>query len=396
MTNSSCNCNCTTPQYTLTLNAQGPQGATGSQGVAGFSPVVSVVQDTGSTYQLSITSAEGTILTPNLKSNLPSGGTTGTYLAGLTGDSPLWTNFATTVLSSALAIDGSNATGTLTLAPTDILLNPTDKAMYKGSELATVTNVSNEASLRTTADTTLQNQITANTMALTEKQDTLTAGSNISISGNTISCTVDTTNFVTTNTDQSITGTKTFVYKNNSKATTQLLGYSINISAESPSINFYNGAGDITSHNGLTITSPTTLIGNYDYQALIINQSGTSLYTGDNSNTTTHVGLRLDKTALKTYLVKSSDNLNTSTFQTYTYTDNMQVARMDDIKYGNITGTITDQTDLQIALDAKQNNLTFDTTPTSGSTNPVTSGGVYTFVNTAITNAITTAIGGSY
>lgn len=37
MTNSSCNCNCTTPQYTLTLNTQGPQGATGSQGVAGFS-----------------------------------------------------------------------------------------------------------------------------------------------------------------------------------------------------------------------------------------------------------------------------------------------------------------------------------------------------------------------
>ena len=64
--------------------------------------------------------------------------------------------------------------------------------------------------------------------------------------------------------------------------------------------------------------------------------------------------------------------------------------------WGGIGGTITKQTDLQTALDAKQNTLTFDATPTSGSTNAVTSGGVYTFVNTAITNAITTAIGGSY
>ena len=32
----------------------------------------------------------------------------------------------------------------------------------------------------------------------------------------------------------------------------------------------------------------------------------------------------------------------------------------------------------------KQNALTFDTTPTSGSTNPVTSGGIYTYVNTIV------------
>lgn len=44
------------------------------------------------------------------------------------------------------------------------------------------------------------------------------------------------------------------------------------------------------------------------------------------------------------------------------------------------------------ALSGKQNTLTFDTTPTQNSTNPVTSGGVYTAINTAITNAI----GGSY
>ena len=46
--------------------------------------------------------------------------------------------------------------------------------------------------------------------------------------------------------------------------------------------------------------------------------------------------------------------------------------------WGSITGTLSDQTDLNTALSGKQNTLTFDSTPTSGSTNPVTSGGVST------------------
>lgn len=45
--------------------------------------------------------------------------------------------------------------------------------------------------------------------------------------------------------------------------------------------------------------------------------------------------------------------------------------------WGEITGTLSDQTDLQDALDAKQNTLTFDSTPTDGSSNPVTSDGIY-------------------
>ena len=50
--------------------------------------------------------------------------------------------------------------------------------------------------------------------------------------------------------------------------------------------------------------------------------------------------------------------------------------------WGNITGTLSNQTDLQTALNAKQNTLTFDTTPTLNSTNPVTSGGIYTALET--------------
>lgn len=49
--------------------------------------------------------------------------------------------------------------------------------------------------------------------------------------------------------------------------------------------------------------------------------------------------------------------------------------------WGSITGTLSNQADLQNALNAKQGTLTFDSTPTSGSSNPVTSGGIYTALN---------------
>ena len=56
-----------------------------------------------------------------------------------------------------------------------------------------------------------------------------------------------------------------------------------------------------------------------------------------------------------------------------------------DIGLGNVDNTSDADkpisTATQTALNAKQDTLTFDTTPTSGSTNPVTSGGIYTAVS---------------
>lgn len=44
---------------------------------------------------------------------------------------------------------------------------------------------------------------------------------------------------------------------------------------------------------------------------------------------------------------------------------------------------------VKIALDSKQDKMTFDTTPTKDSTNVVTSGGIYDYIDNAITSAIT-------
>lgn len=64
-----------------------------------------------------------------------------------------------------------------------------------------------------------------------------------------------------------------------------------------------------------------------------------------------------------------------------------------NIQWGDLTGSISDQTDLANALNAKQNTLTFDTTPTAGSTNPVTSGGIKVAVDAKITSPSSGATG---
>ena len=58
-----------------------------------------------------------------------------------------------------------------------------------------------------------------------------------------------------------------------------------------------------------------------------------------------------------------------------------------DATWGSITGTLSNQIDLQSALNAKQNTLTFDTTPTAASTNPVTSDGIKTALDAKANSA---------
>lgn len=84
-------CTCTTPEYTIILNQQGPSGRQGATGQNGFSPVIDVTTNTKDTYVLTITTAEGVITTPNLKSEpIPSGGSNGQVLTNTGLDNYAW------------------------------------------------------------------------------------------------------------------------------------------------------------------------------------------------------------------------------------------------------------------------------------------------------------------
>lgn len=73
-------CTCTTPKITIKLNKQGPQGVIGPQGNPGFSPVITVEEDTSTNYKLNIQTEQGSFITPNLKGSIPAGGSAGSVL----------------------------------------------------------------------------------------------------------------------------------------------------------------------------------------------------------------------------------------------------------------------------------------------------------------------------
>lgn len=90
-TNENNPCTCTTPEYTIILNQQGPSGRQGATGQNGFSPIIDVSTNTRNTYVLTITTADGVITTPNLKSEpIPSGGTNGQVLTNYGNDVYGW------------------------------------------------------------------------------------------------------------------------------------------------------------------------------------------------------------------------------------------------------------------------------------------------------------------
>lgn len=90
-TNENNPCTCTTPEYTIILNQQGPSGRQGATGQNGFSPIIDVSTNTRDTYVLTITTADGVITTPNLVSEpIPSGGINGQVLTNFGNDVYGW------------------------------------------------------------------------------------------------------------------------------------------------------------------------------------------------------------------------------------------------------------------------------------------------------------------
>lgn len=106
MVNNNC-CKCTTPEYIIILNQQGPQGITGKAGADGFSPTIEVVNNDYSNYQLRVTNATSSFTTPNLKANLPSGGNTGQILTknSDTNGDYVWSNISSEQLPNNILLN---------------------------------------------------------------------------------------------------------------------------------------------------------------------------------------------------------------------------------------------------------------------------------------------------
>ena len=106
-------CLCTTPEITIELNQQGPPGQQGLPGADGFSPQITVAQQSNTSYVLTILTSEGQFNTPNLQgAGVPSNGIYGQYLMSNGGSNTQWVDLP-------VAAEGSQ--GIISIASSDDL-----------------------------------------------------------------------------------------------------------------------------------------------------------------------------------------------------------------------------------------------------------------------------------
>lgn len=87
-------------------------------------------------------------------------------------------------------------------------------------------------------------------------------------------------------------------------------------------------------------------------------------------------------------------NITSYDHDTFKYNiEALNTEKISGVAWGDVTGTLSNQTDLQSALNAKQDTLTFDSTPTASSNKPVTSGGIYEALTEKVAKAGDTMTG---
>lgn len=181
------------------LNRQGPRGPQGVKGDTGFSPNITVETDTLNEYILRITNEGGYFLTSNLREHKEDRG--GTYIRYDRENGTMYAGEADTATDTKAGMiriataDDIEAEDEFTAVTPAILA---DYIGAKGGASIDDTTVSSSkvwsSEKTSTSIDTVSNQVAVNTKdisniktALPDKQNTLTAGSNITISGNVIS-----------------------------------------------------------------------------------------------------------------------------------------------------------------------------------------------------------------
>ena len=219
-------CTCTTPEYTINLNKQGPPGVKGDTGENGFSPQISVLQQDNTTYVLSIITSEGQIITPNLQgAGVPSNGSYGQYLMSNGGSNSQWVELPTAQEGQqgiiAIADEDDLTSSDNTTAITPAIFNNQLKTQFgnyivAGNNITTSVGEDGKVTINSTAEPFTLPQATSTTLGgikvgenlsitedgilsadtynkstldtkFEEKQDILTATNGISIERKTIS-----------------------------------------------------------------------------------------------------------------------------------------------------------------------------------------------------------------
>lgn len=204
------------------LNRQGPRGPQGVKGDTGFSPNITVETDTLNEYILRITNEGGYFLTSNLREHKEDRG--GTYIRYDRDNGVMYAGEADTATDAKAGMIKIATAEDVEAEDESTAVTPAILADYvAGNGGASIDDITVSSSKVWSSEKTSQsivavsNQVATNTTdisniktALPNKQNKLTAGTNITIEGDVISATSSGSGDVTLAGDNSFTGNNTF------------------------------------------------------------------------------------------------------------------------------------------------------------------------------------------
>lgn len=343
--------------FNFFLNRQGIQGRKGDKGDAGFTPTISVSEQTLNSYKLKITNEYNEFETPNLIGNLGVTDNGGTYLRY------------------------DPATGTVSTGEIDGATTEVVGGVRKSTD-ADLTNLSADTAVTpaNVADM-LPLLLEAGTDNVTITQDEATSKTKISVEGGSGA------GDVTAAGDNRFTGDNTFTGK-------------VNIAGGALTVDGLANLNQATAQylNAVNITSAG------EVNAVSIKANGLrsdDIQTTENKKYLTELDvdnhtIQVINGKLHANLDKLGNDVNNLTGEVNRLTGD--VNNLTGV-VTSLTGDVTDLTgrvttneaDISSIKTGKQDKLTFDTTPTANSSNPVTSGGIKTALDKKVNSTTLTA-----
>ena len=308
------------------LNRQGPRGPQGVKGDTGFSPNITVETDTLNEYILRITNEGGYFLTSNLREHKEDRG--GTYIRYDRDNGVMYAGEADTAtdtkagmikIATAEDVEAEDESTAVTPAILVDYVTGSSGASIDDTAVSSTKVWSSEKTSQSIAE--VSNQVSTNTTdisniktALPDKQNTLTAGSNITISGDVISA-KDTTYTAGTNItiengvisstaggDVTLAGDNSFTGNNTFAGETTFNGHTWTAEQEAATLNVTSNAtfknayvtGTISSLGELTAVSISAAgIKNNQNNKYYLNQASITAGSDNLVITETETGIKL-------------------------------------------------------------------------------------------------------
>ena len=251
------------------LNRQGPRGPQGVKGDTGFSPNITVETDTLNEYILRITNEGGYFLTSNLREHKEDRG--GTYIRYDRDNGVMYAGEADTAtdakagmikIATAEDVEAEDESTAVTPAILADYVAGTGGASIDDTTVSSSKVWSSEKTNQSIA--AVSNQVATNTTdisniktALPNKQNKLTAGTNITIEGDVISATSSGSGDVTLAGDNSFTGNNTFDGVSTFNGDTWVDSLKVGTSLTNQQDKKFLAQGSITAGNNISIEETT-------------------------------------------------------------------------------------------------------------------------------------------